>query len=63
MGKLLRIAPVLCTVVLRLSSFLLSACEMHGCNVWSTLYCAHIIKYKIGSLLSEILQVCHYLVL
>lgn len=46
-GKLLRIASVLCIVVLRLSSLLLSACEMHGCNVWSTLYCAHVIKYKI----------------
>lgn len=63
MGKLLRIASVLCIVVLRLSSLLLSACEMHTCNVWSTFYSGHIMKYKIGSLLSEISQVCHYLVL
>ncbi|EGV96907.1 hypothetical protein I79_023595 [Cricetulus griseus] len=53
MGKLLRIASVLYTVGLSLPSGLLICCEMHSYNVWSTFYCGHVIKYKIGNLLSS----------
>lgn len=54
MGKLLRIASVLHTV-LKLPSVLLTCCEMHRYYVWSTFFCGHIIKNKIGNLLSNTL--------